>query len=86
MTSYSSSELIKIIEKKVSDYKIWTIGITTRPNSRKKEHDDPKYWTTWEANGLTAAQNTESHFINLGMKGGTGGDVDGKYIVYVYIF
>lgn len=86
MTSYSSSELIKIIGKNISTYNIWTIGITTRPKSRKIEHDNPKYWRIWQANSLMAAQNTESHFINLGMKGGTGGDVDDKFIVYVYIF
>ena len=86
MTSYSSKDLISIIEKKVSKYHLWTIGITTRPNSRKKEHDNPKHWHVWEANSLTAAQNTESHFIDLGMKGGTGGDVDDKYTMYVYIF
>lgn len=86
MTSYSSSELIKIINGEVSKYHLWTIGITTRPNTRKKEHDNPKHWKIWQAKSLTAAQNTESHFLDLGMKGGTGGDVDDKYIVYVYIF
>ena len=86
MTSYSSSELKEKISLGISNFNLWTIGITTRPNARKQEHGNPQYWKIWEANSLLAAQNTESYFINLGMQGGTGGDMDDKYIAYVYIF
>lgn len=86
MASYSSKELIAKIEGMITKYAIWTIGITQKPNTRKQQHGNPKYWHIWKTNNLTAAQNTESHFINKGMKGGTGGDLHDSYITYAYIF
>jgi len=87
MESYSSAELISIIDGIVDNYGSWIIGITQRPNSRKGEHDNPARWQIWKANSLKAAQNTEDHFINnKGMKGGTGGDIEPGFKTYVYIF
>lgn len=86
MTSYSSKELIAKIENMDIKNSSWTIGITTRPDARKEEHGNPKSWMVWQANSLQAAQNTENHFLRLGMKGGGGGDMDEKYITHVYIF
>jgi len=86
MTSYSSKELIATIENMNIKYTSWTIGITTRPKTRKEEHGNPKSWIIWQANNLQAAKNTENHFLRLKMKGGGGGDIDDKYITYVYIF
>ncbi len=69
---------------------IWTIGITNDPKRRKKEHaqdgEDTTHWHEWEADGKSVAEAVESHFIDKGMKGGTGGNVDGIRTVYVYIF
>lgn len=59
-----------MIDIGISRYNLWTIGITTRPNTRKEEHVNPKSWRIWQANSLMAVQNTESHFIKLGMSGG----------------
>lgn len=71
-------------------YGIWTVGITTRPTERRKEHSDDGHsvmnWKQWLADGLNTAQNVENHFKKKGMKGGTGGDVDPNKSVYVYIF
>ncbi len=86
MTSYSSKELIEKIENMDIKYSSWTIGITARPNTRKAEHENPKSWIMWQANNLSAAQNTENHFLRLGMEGGGGGDMDERDITYVYIF
>ena len=69
---------------------LWTIGITNDPERRKKEHTqdgkDTKYWEMWKADSKNVAETVESHFIDKGMKGGSGGNVDGVQTVYVYIF
>lgn len=88
------SEIKKRIENtKSPDYSIWTIGITTEPQERKKAHLDPKYWEQWTADSLEAARAVETYFLNEfpskeseRMKGGTGGDMDARKTAYVYIF
>jgi hypothetical protein len=81
------SEIVQAIEQSVTDYKLWTIGITDDPVRRKAEHEskgeNTKYWKEWEADSEAIARNVESYFLNKGMKGGTGG---GEHPTYVYIF
>ena len=73
-----------------TNYSSWRIGLTHDWTQRKQEwKDDGKdvtYWHVWEAESLTDAQNLESHFIALGLKGGTGGNLSERKTVYVYIF
>ena len=75
---------------KISKYLLWHIGLTHDPGKRKEEHmiegKTTTYWKHWEADSLSDAQDIESYFINKGMKGGTGGDLNSQQIVYVYIF
>ena len=85
------SAIIKRIEssKKV-DYSVWRIGITHDPEERKRQHrKDGKsttYWKQWTADSLSDAEEIESHFINdLGLEGGTGGNLSDDSTVYVYI-
>ena len=76
-------EIKEAIEKIVSNYKVWTIGITDNPDRRKKEHGNPKHWHQWRADTEAIARNVEKYFIAKGMKGaGGGGDTPN----YVYIF
>jgi len=69
---------------------IWTVGITQDLVRRKSEHLNDKknvtHWTQWQADSLSDAQRVESHFINKGMTGGTGGDMASSKTTYVYIF
>lgn len=34
----------RVESSKVANYSNWTIGITTDPEGRKNQHDNPKYW------------------------------------------
>ena len=38
------------------------------------EKENVTYWVNWTADSLSDAQDIERHFINKGMKGGTGGE------------
>jgi len=84
----SKSTIMSEIESRVQSaktkkYSIWTIGVTDDPQTRKQKHDDPKYWMQWNADSEQDARDIESHFIDKGMKGGTGG---GGSADWVYIF
>ena len=68
------------------DYKLWRIGTTTRPAERKTEWKNPKDWHMWEVSSRSVAADLEKHFTEKGMKGASGGDIDEKKTVFVYIF
>ena len=71
-------------------YASWRIGLTHDWADRKKQWENAgesvTAWGCWQADSLSDAQGIESHFINKGMKGGTGGNLDSRKTVYVYIF
>jgi predicted GIY-YIG superfamily endonuclease len=83
----NEAELKAAIQRKVSTYSYWTIGITDDPERRKKEHEaegkSVKYWSHWKADTEAIARAVEAYFIDKGMKGGTGG---GEHPTYVYVF
>ena len=79
----NKSEIIEVIEKSVSNYLAWTIGITDSPKRRKREHGTPRYWLYWKADNETIARNVEKYFLDKGMKGGGGG---GDHPKFVYMF
>ena len=68
------------------DYKLWRIGTTTRPAERKTEWNNPKDWHMWEVSSRSVAADLEKHFTEKGMKGASGGDIDEKKTIFVYIF
>ena len=81
----------RVESSRTIDYSTWSIGLTHDPGSRKQEHENDgrstEYWKQWQANSLGDAEEIESFFISeKGMKGGTGGDLDARKAVYVYIF
>ena len=85
------ADIVSAIEKKVSNYSIWRIGLTHEPDERKAywkdtENQSVKYWSQWQADSLSDAQDIEAAFIKKGMKGGTGGDLSAYRTVYVYVF
>ncbi len=96
MASTSSIKAsIKAVVNRYSpaDYSLWTIGITSDLEGRKKAHGDPKDWHHWEADSLEVAREVETYFLNDfpekeedRMNGGTGGDIDNNKTVYVYIY
>ncbi len=81
------SELIQTIQRGITNFSLWYIGITEDLVRRKAEHEsegkDTKFWKEWEADTETIARNVENYFLNKGMKGGTGG---AGHPTYVYIF
>lgn len=79
----TENEIRRAIEKIAANYPEWTIGVTDDPTRRKEEHGDPDDWHHWDADSEEEARNVESHFIEMGMKGGTGGQGKANY---VYIF
>jgi hypothetical protein len=89
----TKSSIIQAINTKVgsSSFSIWRIGLTHTPDERKTywkdiEKEHVNYWSQWVADSLSDAQDIESHFINKGMKGGTGGNLSVSRTVYVYVF
>lgn len=79
----SESAIKAAIEKIVSKYSIWTIGVTDNPDRRRGEHGNPSAWYHWDADTEQAARNVEAYFVGKGMKGDVGG---GGRADYVYIF
>jgi len=76
-----------IVKRTKGKYSIWYIGITNDPKRRRKEHEEEgentKVWRDWETDTKAIAESVESYFKKKGMKGGTGGSENPKY---VYIF
>jgi len=70
-----------------SSFSSWRIGLAERKKYWSgTENENVTHWTAWQADSLSDAQQVEAHFINKGMKGGTGGDLSARKTVYVYIF
>jgi hypothetical protein len=71
-------------------YSAWRVGITQDPGDRRAQHKaagrDITHWMQWQADELGDAMAVEAHFIERGMKGGTGGDMDNDRTTWVYIF
>jgi len=86
MTNY---EIISAIDEKVrgTNYSDWTIGVTDKPFERKEEHEsegkDVSHWSHYNTDSEEVGRAVEKHFLDLGMKGGTGG---GGHAGYVYVF
>jgi len=80
----SESAIKAAIEKIVTHYSVWTIGVTDDPNRRRTEHGNPNTWYQWDADTEDAARNVEAYFIAKGMKGATGGSGRADY-VYIFI-
>jgi hypothetical protein len=87
----TKASIMAAIAAKVSSYSLYRIGLTHDLAERKAywrdtEKENVKYWSDWKADSLSDAQDIERHFINKGMKGGTGGDLSDRRTVYVYVF
>lgn len=79
----SESTIKAAIERIVSYYSVWTIGVTDNPDRRKREHGNPNVWYNWDADTEQVARNVEAYFLDKGIKGAGGG---GGRADYVYIF
>ncbi|MCK4352566.1 hypothetical protein KAW65_04070 [candidate division WOR-3 bacterium] len=64
-------------------YSSWTIGVTDRPDERKQEHGNPKYWHQWDASTEAVARRIEKYFLDKDCKGAGGGRGEANW---VYIF
>ena len=87
----SKLTIMAAINAKVTRHALWRIGLTHDLAERKShwrdaEGQDVSSWTTWTADSLSEAQEVESHYINKGMKGGTGDNLSAHKTVYVYIY
>ena len=90
MLKYS---IINAVEEKRADigYSAWRIGLTHDLEERKSYWRDTQnqkvgLWADWKADSLKDAQDIEAHFIDKGMKGGTGGDLSAYKDGFVYVF
>ena len=79
----SESAIKTAIDNIVSNYSLWTIGVTDNPARRETEHGNPSTWFQWDADTEIGARNVEKHFLDKGMKGSGGGLGRADY---VYIF
>lgn len=87
----TKASIITAIDAKLgsTQYEIWRIGLTHDPATQKQDWfktESVVFWQQWQADSLSDAQDIEAHFINKGMKGGTGGDLSRNKTVYVYVF
>ncbi len=92
-TMSTKASIVAAINAKIggTSYNIWRIGLTHDAVERKQywrdtEKQPTTHWSQWTADSLSDAQDIESHFINKGMKGGTGGDLSARRTVQVYVF
>ena len=67
-----------------SSYEKWQIGVTDDPARRRTEHKNAghntEWWHDWNADSEEAARSVERHFLNKGMKGGSGGPGRADYV------
>jgi len=77
----------RVNRSKTPNFKAWRIGLTHDVQQRYQEWGKPTHFLYWEADSLDDAQAIEAYFINeKGMEGGTGGDLNARRSLYVYIF
>lgn len=75
----------EIMSRASRDLTGWRIGITHDIPKQYEHWGKPVSFCSWEADSLETAQELESFFINLGMKGGTDGDLSTGKQTHVYI-
>jgi hypothetical protein len=85
----NQNELIQSIKTKVgsSNYSNWVIGVTDDPITRRQQHEkignNVRFWSHWKTDSEKTGRDIEKYFLDLGMKGDTGG---GGSAGYVYVF
>ena len=80
----SESAIIYEVEKIAANSPTyWTVGITSNPEKRKLEHNNPITWHYWDAGHEFSARRLEKYFTDKGMKCDTGQDLSPRYI---YLF
>ena len=72
------------IDRLVSTYSLWAIGVTDDPDSREGERGNPPGWHRWEAESEHVARAVGAHFVDRGMQDDSGRRSSSA--VYVYIF
>ncbi len=78
-------QLILLIEGIIKgNYPIWTIGVTDKPEEKKKERGNPREWYVWEANSEEIAYDMQEFFIQKGCKRVVGKHGNGKNI-FIYL-
>lgn len=73
-----------------SNYGRWRMGITNEPTQRRAKHDsegkDTSRWRHWSAGSKESTRLIEAHFLDKGMRGGTGGGREADPPKFVYVF
>jgi hypothetical protein len=49
-------------------YPMWTVGVTSDPDKRYAELEEPAFWCHWGASTAEVAQRVMQHFADRGMK------------------
>lgn len=89
----TSQEIVVAIDSHFREsnynYNMWYVGITSDIDSRLfGDHKVPNkdHWFIYrQADSAAIARQVESHFLKLGMDGGTGGGVISSRYIYVYL-
>ena len=72
------------IEKTVSTYALWTIGVTSDPETLEFEPGSLAGWHRWDADSDQIARNVKQHFVSKGM-GGERGGLHNSVSVYIFL-
>ena len=84
-----TSGIIDSIRGRIKEpsYPAWSIGVTTRPEERKRMHGvEAKYWDAWPADSAGDAREVEMYFLAKGMRSCINGGCAPGRKAYVYIF
>ncbi len=80
----TAQTIIKEMEDIIrGSYAAWTVGVTDDPARRRREHNNPRWWYTWNTRNEDEARDIEGYFCGKGCQGGDGGP--GK-VDYIYLF
>ena len=82
-----ANAIAKLVDHSGHPYEKWTVGVTDNPARRRKEYEgggsDTSWWHDWNADTEQAARDVERHFLNKGMRGGSGGAGRADYVYVV---
>ena len=70
------------IERLVTTYSLWAIGLTDDPDRRVVEIGSPMGWRQFDADNEQVARNVDAYFVDKGMEGDTGDGVTAAKHVY----
>ena len=81
----SATIIKKSIKMIVTEYALWTIGLTDEPEQREAEIGNQIGWRLYEANTEQVAGSVEAYFVGQGMNWATGRRGFGAKYVFIFM-